>query len=158
MTWQSDDICLCVHQANLASTPAGSADATKETFAFHGKPMSGAHPKSHIFSRPSLALDLGSPPASEYVANRRIAIAIRVAVCRSNESNTEPRDSPNDPYSSPPGGFPSAFNRGCPIEPPIEMSSRVHTRTVRRVPKGHAESEREPENERRRNPSEHPIC
>jgi len=116
MTWQSDDICLCVHQANLASTPAGSADATKETFAFHGKPMSGAHPKSHIFSRPSLALDLGSPPASEYVANRRIAIAIRVAVCRSNESNTEPRDSPNDPHASPPGGFPSAFSRSSPIK------------------------------------------
>jgi len=30
-----------LHKANLASTPAGSADATKETFAFHGKPMSG---------------------------------------------------------------------------------------------------------------------
>jgi hypothetical protein len=33
-----------LHQANLASTPAGSADAAKETFAFHGKPMSGATP------------------------------------------------------------------------------------------------------------------
>ena len=36
---------------------------------------------------------------------------------------TEPRDNPL-------GGFPSAFNRGSPIEPLIETLSRVHTRTV----------------------------
>jgi len=39
---------------------------------------------------------------------------------------------------SPPGGFPSAFNRGSLIEPYIETLSRVHTQTVREVPKGHS--------------------
>ena len=39
----------------------------------------------------------------------------RVAVCVSNGSNTEP-------HASPPGGFPSAFDRGSPVEssPPSE--------------------------------------
>jgi len=31
------------------------------------------------------------------------------------ESNIEPRDSPNEPQASPPGGFPSAFKRGSPL-------------------------------------------
>ena len=38
----------------------------------------------------------------------------RVAVCGSSGFNTEPRDSPNEPQASPPGGFPSAVNRGLP--------------------------------------------
>jgi hypothetical protein len=45
VTWHPS---VCGHQANLASTPAGSADAAKETFAFHGKPMSGAHPSPDL--------------------------------------------------------------------------------------------------------------
>jgi len=54
--------------------------------------------------------------------------------------NTEPRDSPNEPQKpGPPGGFPSAFNRGSPVEPSIETLSRLHTRTVRGVPKGHSD-------------------
>ena len=47
--------------------------------------------------------------------------------------NIEPRASPNEPHASPPGGFPSAFNRGSPIEPSNETVSGVHTRTVRGV-------------------------
>jgi hypothetical protein len=39
----------------------------------------------------------------------------RGAVCGSNGFNTEPRDSPNEPHAIPPGGFPSAFNRGSPV-------------------------------------------
>ena len=35
-------------------------------------------------------------------------------------SITEPRDSPNEPHDSPPGGFPSAVNRRCPNNPSIE--------------------------------------
>ena len=44
-------------------------------------------------------------------------------------------DSPNEPHASPPGGFPSAFNYVSPMEPSIETLSRVHTRTMRGVPK-----------------------
>ena len=47
----------------------------------------------------------------------------RVAVCGSNGSISEPRDSPNESHASPPGGFPSALNRGSPIEPCIETLS-----------------------------------
>ena len=62
-----------------------------------------------------------------------------MAVCGSNGFNTEPHDTPNEPHARPPGGFPSAFNRGFPIEPSVETLSRVHTRTqVRGVPKGHS--------------------
>jgi len=49
--------------------------------------------------------------------------------------NTEPRDSQMNHKARPPGGFPSAWNRGSPS---IEMSSQVHTRTVRGAPNGHA--------------------
>jgi hypothetical protein len=49
--------------------------------------------------------------------------------------NTKPRDSPNESYDSPPDGIPSAFNRGSPIGPSFEELSRLHTPTVRRVPK-----------------------
>ena len=38
-------------------------------------------------------------------------------VCGSDEFITETRHSPNEPHASPPGGFPSAFNRRSPIEP-----------------------------------------
>jgi len=49
----------------------------------------------------------------------------RAAVCGSNGFNTEPRDSPNEPHASPPGGSPSACNRERPsIEPSIETLSR----------------------------------
>jgi len=41
----------------------------------------------------------------------------------------EPRDGPNGAQASPPGGLPSAFNRGSPIQPSVETLSRVHTRT-----------------------------
>ena len=40
--------------------------------------------------------------------------------------NTGPRDNPNEPYASPPGGIPSAFDRGSPLKSSIETSSRVH--------------------------------
>ena len=50
----------------------------------------------------------------------------------------ELRNSPNEPHASPPGSFPSAFNRGSPIQLSIETLSRVHTRTVRGVPKRHS--------------------
>ena len=33
---------------------------------------------------------------------------------RLNWFHTEPRNSPNEPHASPPGGFPSAFNKGLP--------------------------------------------
>ena len=33
--------------------------------------------------------------------------------------NIEPRDSPNEPHASPPGGFPSAFNRASPLSRPL---------------------------------------
>ena len=59
----------------------------------------------------------------------------RVAVCGSNWFNTEPR-------AYPPGGFPSAFNSGSPIDPSIEpLLSQFHTRTVRGVPKRHCSSD-----------------
>jgi len=41
--------------------------------------------------------------------------------------NTEPRDGPNEPQAHPLGGFPSALNRGSPIEPSGETLSRVHS-------------------------------
>jgi len=63
---------------------------------------------------------------------------VGVPFAGSNGFNTEPRDSPNEPQARPPGGFPSAFNKGSPIEPSIESLSRVDTRTLRGVPKGHS--------------------
>jgi len=53
----------------------------------------------------------------------------RMAVCGSNGFDTEPCDGPNEPHSRPPGGLPSAFNRGSSTEPSIETLRRVHTRT-----------------------------
>ena len=53
-------------------------------------------------------------------------------------SINEPRDSPNEPHASSPGGFPSAFNRGSPVEPSIEALPPFHTRMVRAVPEGHS--------------------
>ena len=65
---------------------------------------------------------------------------VRVAVCDSDGFNAEPHGSSNEPQVSPPGGFPSAFNRGCRIEPSVETLSRVclNTRKVRGVPKGYS--------------------
>ena len=51
--------------------------------------------------------------------------------------NIEPRDSPNEPHASPPGGFPSACNRAF-LSNPLLTLSQVHTRTVRGGPKGHS--------------------
>jgi len=51
--------------------------------------------------------------------------------------NNEPRDCPNEPQASPLGGSPSALHQRSPIGPSIETLSRVHTRTVRGVPKRH---------------------
>ena len=73
---------------------------------------------------------------SSYMAQHTRVLEVRAGsahtsewpCCRSYGLNTEPRDSPNEPQASPPGGFPSAFNRGSPIEPSIETLSRVHAR------------------------------
>ena len=65
-----------------------------------------------------------------------------MAVCGSNERfNSEPRDSPNEPHARPPGGFPSAFNTGFPIEPSYRNdspSSHANLRCEGYVPKGHS--------------------
>ena len=67
-------------------------------------------------------------------------VIARVAVCGSNGSMTEPRDSPNEPQAGPPGGFTSALNRGSLIEPSWNIAPRfTHERCEPRVPKGDSE-------------------
>jgi len=62
----------------------------------------------------------------------------RVDVCGSNGLNTNHARQPQyEPQASPPGGFPSAFSRGSPIDLSIETLPRVNTQTVRGVPMGH---------------------
>jgi len=56
-------------------------------------------------------------------------------------SMNEPRDSPIEPHAtSPPGGFPSAFNKGRPYRALLLKRCPEFTREprVRGVPKGHS--------------------
>ena len=111
------------------------------------------------FSSPQLALMWISKFKKTTSERLKVCVCLRGRL-RFKWINTEPRDSPNEPHASPPGGFPSAFNRGFPIEPSIETVSRVHKRTVRGVPKGLSgvcvfERERERESPQPRQPFVH---
>ena len=95
-----------------------AADATSTNAVRCRHDLAGGAPtRSALVSAAVVACPTSVPQSSTDVSPQYHVASYLRGRLRFQWLNIQPHDSPNEPHASPPGGFPSAFNRASPIEP-----------------------------------------